>query len=246
MRMNVVKLSARVLVLTTVAGLFVVGIAWQLLPLWRGDQYLRVYSHDGRFVGMPSLRILSARGEPAAFASSGTPLIEIPADLATEGREIVVAGPGCGLLHAEFRGEHRLVLPPPLRARIRVPGQFELPSGDQGIALEFHAQGVSPDVASVLRCAPAPSTHWDGPDDPIFLSNHIWLDPETRSASVLLPCTGVWRVAWTHTTRPEQGEFSTFGIVFGMGEAVLTISSDGEEHTLSIDPEDLDNAMGED
>jgi hypothetical protein len=47
-------------------------------------------------------------------------------------------------------------------------------------------------------------------------------------------------------TRPEQGEFYAINIVFGTGEAVLTISSDGEEHTLSIDPEDLDNAMGED
>jgi hypothetical protein len=58
---------------------------------------------------------------------------------------------------------------------------------------------------------------------------------------VLLPCTGAWRVVWTHEQRPEPGEFLTFGIVFGMGESVLTIGSDGEEHTLSIDPEELDN-----
>jgi hypothetical protein len=242
MRSDVGERSLRVVILVTVLGLVVVaGIAWQLLPLWRGDHELWVYSHDGRLVMAPSVRILASPGQPAAFASSGTPFIEIPPHLTTEGREILASGPGCGLLRAEFRGEHRLDLPPPIRAKIRVPGRFELPSGEHGIDLSFFAQGVSPDVASVLLCAPAASTFWDGPE-PFFPSNHVRLDPATRTASVLLPCTGVWRVVWTHALHPgsEEGERSTFGILCGTGESILTIASDGEEHALVIDPEDLD------
>lgn len=244
MRVNAGGRSVSVLVFVTAACIVVVGVAWQLLPLLQGDHELRVYSHDGRFVGRPSIRILSSPGQPEVFASDGWLPIEIPAHLATEGREIVVAGPGCGLLRTEFRGEHRLVLPPPIRATIRVPGEFKLPSRDHGISLRFHARGVSPDVASALLCAPAPSTYWDGPQDLVWPSNHVWLDPATRSASVLLPCTGAWRVVWTHEPRPEPGEGHaySFNIVIGTGESILTIAADGEEHTLTIDPEDLDSA----
>jgi len=81
MRINLGRRSVRVLVFATVAVLIAVGMAWQLLPLLRGDHELRVYSHDGRWVLRPSVRILSSPGQPAAFASSGTPLIEIPAHL---------------------------------------------------------------------------------------------------------------------------------------------------------------------
>lgn len=240
MRLNVGGRSARVLVLAAVAGLVVAGITWLLLPFLQGDHELRLYSHDGRWVRRPSFLILSSPGQPAAFVSHEMFVIEIPADLETEGRQFLASGPGCGLLRATFKGEHRLVLPPPIRARIRVPGRFELPSGDHGIALEFHAQGVSPEVASALLGAPAPSTYWDGPEDLLVFSNHIWLDPATRTASVLLPCTGVWRVVWTHISRREGGDAPTFGILFGKGESILSIAADGEEHTLAIDPEDLD------
>lgn len=235
-------------VVLVVAAALIVGVAaWQLALAWLGDPWLRVYSHDGRPVMRPSFRILSSPGKPALFASDGWALIEIPADLDAEGREIVVAGPGCGLLRAKFGGEHRLVLPPPIRATIRVPGEFELPSGDHGISLRFHALGVSPDAASALLCAPAPATYWDGPPPLLGSSNHVWLDPATRSVSVLLPCTGAWRVVWTHEERPEPGEFRSLSIVFGMGESVLTIGSDGEEHALGIDPEEMYNGgLGDD
>lgn len=247
MRVNRGKRSVRVLVLVTVAGLIVVGIASQLFPLPRGDHELRVYSHDGRFVARPSFCILSSPGQPPDFASSGTPLIEIPAHLATEGREIVVAGPGCGLLRAEFKGEDRLVLPPPIAVTIRVPGRFKLPSGDRGIALAFYALGVSPEVASSLLCAPVSSDYWDGPDP--LISNHVWLDPATRSASALLPCSGEWRVVWAHMLRPKPGERDVYAInlEFGKGQSILSITSDRAEHALAIDPKDLDTAgMGDD
>jgi hypothetical protein len=86
--------------------------------------------------------------------------------------------------------------------------------------------------------AAAPSNHWDKPASLGW--DEIWLDPVTRSASVLLPCTGTWRVAWSQSDRRPDGKAPTFGIVFGRGEATLAVAADGEEHTLTIDPDALD------
>lgn len=45
------------------------------------------------------------------------------------------------------------------------------------------------------------------------------------------------------TRRPgKQGDAPTFGFQLVTGESILTITSIGEEHTLAIDPEDLDSA----
>jgi hypothetical protein len=227
-------------VLPVAGGLIVTGIAWQIGRAHRGDHDLRVYSHNGRWVLKPSLVMPSSPGQPPDFKSSGPPgLILIPRHLATEGREILVSGPGCGLLRGKFEGQHRVTLPPPIRATIRVPGEFDLPSGDHGISLTFRASGVPPEVASAAAGAPVEASHWKRPESPVW-DEQIWLDPATRSVSVLLPFPGEWEVKWMHTERPKPGKSNTFGIGFGWGESLLTIASDGAELTLAVDPEDLD------
>ncbi|MHC4342942.1 MAG: hypothetical protein ACYSX0_22360 [Planctomycetota bacterium] len=190
-------------------------IVWQLSVLI-GDQdhELRVYSHDGRWVTWPSCVLPSPRGGPADFVSVyEMGLIQIPADLAERGRDIHVTGPGCGLLSTEFRGEHRITLPPPIRVTIRVPGNFRLPSGDHGVFLEFRASGVNPEIASVLNRAPAALDYLEMPEFPVRFDNTVWLDPVRRSASALLPCAGEWRIVWTHTSRLESGERPTLGLL---------------------------------
>jgi hypothetical protein len=209
----------------------------QLRALW--DPGLRVYAHNGEWVPNPNVVLPSFSGQPADFESRGMPLIEIPDRLAVPGREMLVAGPGCGLLRGKL-GDSRITLPPPIEVTIRVSGDFALPSGDHGIMLDFHASGVRPEVASVVEGVTVPSGFWSRPERSWPWAEQIWLDPATRSASVLLPCTGTWRVTWTHTTRPEPGKFQSFGIVFGTGESTVNVAKDGEEHTIEIDPEEMD------
>jgi len=208
----------------------------QLRVLW--DPGLRVYAHNGEWVPNPNVVLPSSPGQPPDFESRGSPLIEIPDRLAVPGREMLVAGPGCGLLRRKLGEDSRITLPPPIEVTIRVSGDFALPSGDDGIMLFFHASGVRPEVASVVEGVAVPSGFWDRPKPP--WREQIWLDPETRSVSVLLPCIGAWRVEWTHTTRPEPGKFQSLGIVFGMGESTVNVASDGEQHDLTIDPDALD------
>jgi hypothetical protein len=78
------------------------------------------------------------------------------------------------------------------------------------------------------------------PEFPALFDNTVWLDPVRRSASALLPCVGQWRIVWTHTSRLESGERPSVGIVFGTGESIAKVASDGEQLTLTIDPEGLD------
>jgi hypothetical protein len=229
--------AALLLVVIGVVVVFAVG--WERIAFLGGDHEMRVFSHHGRLILKPSLVLPSATpGQPPDFKSSFGALIVIPARMATEGREILVCGPGCGLLHGKFDGEHRVTLPPPIRVTIRVPGDFRLPSGDHGIDLRFSVTGVRPEVATAARAGPASSDHWDKPESPVW-DECIWLDPTTRSASVLLPCTGTWRVIWSQVERRADGKAPSFSIALGHGDATLTIDADGEEHTLAIDPEAL-------
>jgi hypothetical protein len=235
-------------VLLVVVFVIASALGWVRLPLLGRDHDVRVYSHSGRLILKPSLVLPSPTpGQPPDFESrkSGPlSLILIPAEKATEGREMLVCGPGCGLLQGKFDGQHRITLPPPIRATIRVPGEFRLPSGDRGVSLRFSAAGVRPEVAAAVSGAAVQSNHWDRPESPVW-DERIWLDPATRSVSVLLPCPGTWRVDWAQTERRPDGKAPSFGIAFGHGEATLTIAADGEEHTLTIDPEALDTLGGD-
>jgi hypothetical protein len=228
-------------VIVVVVG-FAVG--WERILLLGGDHEMRVYSHDGRLIVKPRVVLPSATpGQPPDFESTWGSLVVIPERMATEGREILVCGPGCGLLHGKFDGEYRVTLPPPIRATIRVPGDFRLPSGDHGIDLRFTATGVRLDIATAAGAGPARADHWDKPES-LWWNEAIWLDPTTRSVTVFLPCTGTWRVAWTHVMREPDGKRPSLSIVLGHGEATLTVAADGEEHTLAIDPEALDTFGG--
>jgi len=217
--------------------------ALALAALWRfrpqSDHDIRVYSHDGHWILKPSLVIPAPTGGEPDFESHGPALITIPARFATRGREMLVSGPGCGLLRTEFDGQDRITLPPPIRATIRVPGDFPLPSGDHGIELEFQASGASPALTSAVAGAAVAASHWDHPESPVWDESQ-WLDPETRSITVLLPCTGAWHVEWLHIDRPPPGESRSLSILYGKGEAVLTVTADGEELALTINPDDLD------
>lgn len=216
----------------------VVVLGWDRFTFLPGNDRLHVSSHDGRRVGKPVIILPSATpGQPPDFESKGLPFVRLPAGLAAEGREILVCGPGCGLLQGKFDG-YRITLPPPVRATIRVPGELKLPRADRGIMLRFELSGVRPEIASVCANAPVPASHWDKPEA-LLGYEQIWLDPATHSASVLLPCTGTWRVSWMLTDRPPEGKVSTFFVGYASGEATLTVAKDGETHALPIDPKDL-------
>lgn len=214
------------------------GLVWMLSRGRKDFHELRVFSHDGKWVAMPSCIMPAPSGGPADFVSRpGWPIVEIPKELAKHGRELLATGPGCGFLRTEFRGQDRITLPPPIEVTISVAGQHPLPT-EHGIGLMFHAAGVSSEVASLLDRAPAPSNYCD---EPRRRWPQIWLDPESRSASVLLPCRGRWRVVWTLTLeRPKPGEFLIFNVACAQGESLLDIRADGEQHALTIDPEDLE------
>lgn len=234
MRAGVAGPSVRFLLLLLCAAVAAV-IAWQVGRGSRGYHELRVYSHDGRWILKPRLVMPPFAGGKPDFESSGPVLIRIPRHLATEGREILVSGPGCGLLRTKFEGQGRITLPPPIRATIRVPGEFTLPSGDHGISLTLRLSGVAPEVATAAAVAPVEASHWDRPESPVW-DERIWVDPKTRSVSVLLPCAGEWAVEWSHVEWPAR----SLGILFGRGESIVKIAADGEEHAVAIDPKELD------
>jgi hypothetical protein len=53
-------------------------------------------------------------------------------------------------------------------------------------------------------------------------------------------------VEWTHLLRRPESESGIHALnaVLGRGESRVTVTADGEEHVLVIDPDDLDNATG--
>jgi len=208
---------------------------WRLRGSLREVGQCLVYSHNGEPVFFPAILVRPPDGGKA-FVCLDPVIVRIPPEVADSGGEILATGPGCGLLRGMVSHDDRITLPPPIRVTVEVAGTHDLPSGKYGLSLQFEAVGVDPETASVLGRGPVAADYWDqtGP----LRDRQIWVDPLTRTASALLPCTGRWRIKWNHTDRGPS-----LALVYGTGESEVSVDADGQRLTLTIAAQDLESIM---
>jgi len=221
------------------------GLAsWELIVLVRaaagehvGGIECLVCAENGEVVPEPACLVRFPDGRPDHVPKRRVGIL-IPDRVADSGGRIMLTAPGCGWLERAVGRQETLTLPPPVRLEVEVPGRFPLPTGAYGIQLLVRSESPDAQVAALLDRAPVAAGYWEQPR--AARSRQIWIDPATRSVSVLLPRTGLWRIEWIHTRRLEQ---RGFGLVFGEGACTVRIETSGEHHQLAIRPPDLTGIM---
>jgi len=206
-----------------------------------GGRLLRVESVDGETVEVPRFIVWNAARTEPLFVSEYLVLTRIPIEHLNTDAQLEIMAPGCGVFSGPLDDARRVILPPPIRVTVRVPGTHTLCSDGQGIELKFTPEGEPQFVADMLAYAAVEADYWDRAKNE--RDSRVWIDPDSRSVSMLLPRAGRWRVGWALTSRdPDElrGEQSSIRILWARGEGQALSLKDGQEITVNIRKKELE------
>ena len=180
---------------------------WQL-AVWPFDtRWVQIVSHDGEPL-MGALLVLQRPGEPEPDFADATNetngWLEIPRGKIRDGAEMAAVAPGCGVLRGALPEGKRIVLPRAVEVTLKVPGDFPLPEPPGSLVFSLIPVGAPGRMEYAYTKAVLPAGLMQR-DQVERIHATLRVDPATRSAALLVPRAGRWKLRWSFMVYERKG-----------------------------------------